>query len=409
MNEQSATFLERRLGDTLDAMVAREVPTALTVPDLIESGRRRVRRRRARTTLELSATLVAALALVIGVVAGTGHQGSTPMPEPTPGPVNGAVTPSATATIGTRTDPAAPIVAFGWLPPDRNGEYEVGQTAKGLNFNVGTDPSTGQPPLTAPGDSQLQVSGPGRQLLSVFLQGPGAEIMPGTTLTPAGDVQGHQAFWGTGSPGSADAVRHTKLMLAWQYEPSAWAYIFLENADTGVANGQMMLQVARNLEIGPTNPAALPFHLAALPAGMLADDVEIDLPQQHAPQAGYAALRLCAVSACPMSGGGLLISQSSTTWTGNPTLVVNGAPQLMPGLPDPAGGVPVTVGGHEATLWTNATGATLRFTYGTAEVIIQAADDEYRALGGLDGFLAFCASPTWLGADPAHWTTHVIG
>lgn len=73
------------------------------------------------------------------------------------------------------------------------------------------------------------------------------------------------------------------------------------------------------------------------------------------------------------------------------------------------GGVPVTVGGHAALLWTNSNGATLSFTYGVARVVIQAAGKEYQALGGRDGFLTFCRSLRWFGADPTHWTTNVLG
>ena len=324
MNEQRTTFLEQRLGQSLDALAADEVPTSLTVSDLIDSGRRRARRRRARAAIELTATFVAVAALSIGVVVGTGHGGDTTDPTKF-GPK-----PSATVktTMGTPTDPAAPIVEFGQLPADRSGEYEVRVSAVGFNYHAPNDPKTAVPPMNGPGTSQVQVWGPSNQLLDVRLQGPGSGIEPGTTFTPAGLVQGHQAYWATGAPGSPQAERVGQLLLMWQYQPDAWANVTLANAAPSVANGETMLSVARNLKIGPVNPTALPFHLAKLPAGMTPDNVDIDLPHQHGAQTGYAALRLCIVPACSTTGQGLLISQGSTTRMSNSTLTVDGAPQL---------------------------------------------------------------------------------
>ena len=402
MSEQSATMLERRLGEAFEAMVADEAPTAVTVADLIESGRRQARRRRARAAFGLSAVMITATACVIGVVAGTGHAGGTT------GPAKGGAKPSATATMGTRTDPAAPIVAFGWLPPDRSGEYEISQSATGGNYNA-IDPKTGRPALDGPGTSGIQVWGPGNELLNAFVQGRGSGIYPGMTFTPAGTVQGHPAFWAAGTPGTTQGSPTGYLVLMWQYEPDAWVTVSLANAATSTANGDMLLNVAQHLKIGPANPAALPFHVPVLPAGIRPGTVDIDLPHQSGPQAGYAALRLCAVSPCVQTGGGVVISQGSTTWTSHSVSTVDHAPQLPRSGAVPADGVPVDVGGHAALLWTNSSGATLSFTYGTARVVIQAADEEYQALGGRDGFLAFCRTLTWLGADPAHWTTHVLG
>lgn len=133
--------------------------------------------------------------------------------------------------------------------------------------------------------------------------------------------------------------------------------------------------------------------------------VNIDLPKQHGAQVGEASLQLCVVNPCGESGG-LVVTQQSMTWINSSMLGVEAAP-----LPYQIGGGPgtaVTINGRSARLWTNSQGATVYFVYGKAVVTISAAGAEYKALGG-SGFLAFCRSLAFLGANPADWTTDVIG
>lgn len=390
MNEYDTTLFEQRLGDAFDGIVAGELPSAVTVAGLVESGRRQVRRRRTRAAFGASVAMVmvTAIAVTIGVVAGSGPRGGAL------GVGQITAKPSASASVrtdlmvGTSTDPAAPIIAYGWLPPGHSGEFQISQDDTGA--------------------SGLSVWGPGSEYISTFVQAPGVTPVAASNRVPAGDVQGHPAFWVMGAPGTAKAASAATLYLMWQYEPGAWASVMLSNAATSVANGEMLLEIARNLKIGPAHPVAMPYHLPTLPGGIRPDSVDVDLPHQQGSQTGSAALRLCIVSPCFQTGG-LLIRQDSTTWMAGSSLGVDSAPQSPGGRAPTSGGTPVTVGGNAARLWTNASGATLSFTYGTATVAIEAAGKEYQALGGLDGFLAFCRAVTWYGADPAHWTTNVLG
>jgi hypothetical protein len=379
----------------------------VTVADVIAAGRREIHRRRNRAAFTLSAVLVAGAALAFGALALAHGGGSAP-------PAQTGVTAAPSPSIGSGSDPAAPTIAFGWLPANLNGEYEVSQSATGPNYTHGVDPRTNLPAFDGPGLSGVQVWAPGDVILTAGVSGPGSGVEPDLTIAAAGTVDGHQAWWGTGAPGSKKASAVGNLYLMWQYEPDAWASV-VYHGNTDAADGAMVLKVANNLTIGPANAYALPFRMTGLPSGMHADAVDIDLPHEQGSQVGAVALRLCVTSPCSDGGGGLVISQQSTTWVNNSTFTVDGAPQVnpftagsTPGNSLPAG-KSVSVDGHSAELRTNAKGATLTFTYGDSRVLISAADAEYKAVGGESGFLAFCDSLTWFGSNPAQWTTSVLG
>ena len=124
MNQQTDDLSWRqRLGDGLVALAEAEAPTrTVTVADVIEAGRLHIRRRRRRTAFALSAVLVAGTALSFGALALANRGGGAP-------PADGDPTTAATSSIGTGSDLAAPIVAFGWLPASFSGAYEVQQYA----------------------------------------------------------------------------------------------------------------------------------------------------------------------------------------------------------------------------------------------------------------------------------------
>ncbi|MBR7836863.1 hypothetical protein KDL01_26530 [Actinospica durhamensis] len=397
--------MEQRLEAALEALAAQDAPpAAVSVSGLIETGRA-ARRRRGRVAITLSTALAVCAALGVGVAAENGG-------EHGPGQT-GSGTPSPTASVGA--DPAAPIIAFGWLPAGSDGEYEVDQSATGPDYLKPVDLKTGWIPLDGPGTSEVQVWGPGAQILTAGVQGAGSGASPGHGAASAGLVQGHPAWWAGGAPGSASAARNESLDLQWQYAPGAWATVMLNNAKTDSANGLMMLRVAQSLVIGPADRNPLPFRIPALPAGLHVDSVSIDLRQRTGARVGAAALRLCLTSPCAANDetGGLVISQSSTLWTANSSLAVDGAPDVLPnGNVDIAADgseTPVTVDGRAGRLYVQGTGATLLITDGTTRILVQAAGAEYRAVGGRTGLLAFAASIAWLGTDPAHWTTQVIG
>jgi hypothetical protein len=401
VNEQTNTASwEERLGDRLNALAESEAPAVtVTVDKVIVSGRRQLRRR--SRSFALTAALVGAVALTAGVlaVAGPGHNtgGATPATSP-------SGTPNAAAD-----DPLSPSIAFGWLPTSLSGLYEVQQAASGPNYNGPVNPTTHLPAENGPGSSMVQAWSTGDDILTATATEPGSGMPPGATKLAAGDVQGHQAWWVSGTPGSSKAATIGNLVLEWQYAPNAWASVSY-HGQTDAAAGTMVLKVANNLKIGPLDPVALPFSLSRIPAGMHVDSTLVNLSQLHGAKLGTASLRICVTSPCTPDGGGLVVLQQEASWVGNSYLGVYDAP--MPSTQEPNGqltqGTPTTIDGHAAEVWTNSKGATVTFAYAGASVTISAADTEYRDLGGLNGFLAFCRTLSWYGASPSHWTTDVI-
>lgn len=398
MNPQNPAMWEERLSDGLSALAESEAPAAtVTVADVLDSGRRRLRRR--TRTFALAGALVSTAALAVGVlaVAGPSRTGGT---QPTGSS-------SAHPPAAPSADPLAPILAFGWLPASLNGTYAIQQSKSGPDYNHAAGP-TGATPMDGPGVSMLQVWSAAGAELTASVSGPGSGMDPGSTKIPAGTVQGRQAWWMTGAPGTATAEAARSLELEWQYEPNAWAQVTYQG-QTDTATAATVIRVADNLVIGPYNPTALPFSLKKIPAGMHVDAADVNLQQPHGSTLGVASLRICVKSPCSPGTGGLVVVQQAGSFVGNSVLAAFDAP-----LPDTETGgtvdqgTPVTVNGYAARLWTNAKGATVTFNYAGANVTISAADTEYQALGGVNGFLAFCRSLSWYGANPSHWTTDVI-
>jgi hypothetical protein len=394
VNEQNMTVAERRLSDGLDALAETEAPAAtVTVAEVISSGKQALRRRRSRGALALSAALVVVAGVAIGVPAAIGGGSGTTSAAP----AHHIPVPMGAVTLNV-----SPPVEFGYLPASLNGEYEVSYGATGPNYKGKIDPSTNLPPFDGPGGYGVQVWAPGDVILSAGLTGAGSGTDPSLKFTAsAGTVQGHQAWWTLGAPGSHSAAAAGNLELMWQYEPGAWAMV-LYHGNTGAVSGPMLLQVADGLVIGEQNPVQLPFGYT-LPGSMHVDAVQADLPKQHGAQVGAAAVRVCTKSPC--ADGGLVISQDSATWQNNSTLVNYDAPKANPGTKYTT----VTVAGHTAQLRTTSTAATLTFGYDGTNVTVAASGAEYTALGGRDGFLSFSRSLTWYGADPAHWTSGIGG
>jgi hypothetical protein len=56
-----------------------------------------------------------------------------------------------------------------------------------------------------------------------------------------------------------------------------------------------------------------------------------------------------------------------------------------------------------------ADNATLAFSEDGSGVMVSAAGAEYQAIGGESGLIAVARSLTWLGSNPAHWTTNAVG
>jgi hypothetical protein len=401
VNQETTASWEERLGDRLNALAESDAPAVtVTVHEVIASGRSHLRRR--TRTFALSAALVSAVALAATLlaVAGPGH-GSAPS----------GVTHSGTPS-GSVTNPLSPSIAFGWLPSSLNGEYDVEGAATGPNYNEPVDPTTHSAPLNGPGVSAVVASaGVDGPHLTAYAGDPGSGMYTGGTKTPAGDVQGHQAWWTSVAPGQSPALPARTLELQWQYEPNAWASIvYVGQVDTAART--MVLKVANNLKIGRPTPLALPFSLPKLPADMHVDSALVNLPQPHGAQVGAASLRLCVESPCSPDTGGLVIAQQQNSSSFMPDSILAAFDAPLPDLQLPNGQItqstPTTVDGQGAQVWTNTKGATVTFDYPGASVTISAADAEYHSLGGLSGFLAFCRSLSWYGSTLSHWTTNVI-
>jgi hypothetical protein len=353
----------------------------VTVADLIAAGREARRRRRRHTAFALSAVLVVVAALSFGAVLAAGHD------ESMAPPANGG----PPSSIGTASDPAAPIVSFGWLPTALKGEYDVEQD---------------------PGSSDVKVwNVQGGAFLEAYVNGYGSGFQPGPS---AGTVRGHQAWWNA-IPGSGQAAAAMRLVLMWRYAPGAWASIDYYNGTTDPAAAAMLLKVADNLVIGPPDAQALPFHLPKLPAHMHTDAVRVYLDQWQNAHLGDTALRLCVTSPC--ADGGLIVWQQSSTYLNavlsmtplsHDTQIDPFNDNYRPGT-DKSTSRSVTVDGQQAKLWTTADSATLVFSDDASGVMVSAAGAEYQAIGGESGLIAFARSLTWLGSNPAHWTTNAVG
>lgn len=384
MNEQNTALWERRLGDGLNALIDDDAdapaPT-VTVADLIAAGREARRRRRRHSAFALTAVLVVSAALSFGAVLAAGHDES--MAPPAKG--------GPPSSVGTASDPAAPIVSFGWLPAALRGEYDIDQD---------------------PGSSDVTVwNVRGGASLEAYVNGYGSGFEPGPS---AGTVRGHQAWWNA-APGSGQAAAAMRLVLMWHYAPDAWASIDYYNGATDAAAAATLLKVADNLVIGPPHAQALPFRLPRMPAHMHTDAVRVYLDQWQNAHLGDAAVRLCVTSPC--TGGGLIVSQQSSTYL-NAVLSMNPLSHdtqidpftgdFRPGT-DKSTSRSVTVDGRQAKLWTTADSATLVFSDDGSGVMVSATGAEYQAIGGESGLIAFARSLTWLGSSPAHWTTNAVG
>ena len=400
MSEQNTALWERRLGDVLNALIDddADVPApTVTVADLIAAGREiRRRRRRRHTVFALSAVLVVIAALSFGAVLAVAHQDS--VVPPAYGIPSGVMS----------SDPASPTIAFGWLPTDLRGEYQVEQEAVGTSLTPNLNASSALSADTAAGASGVQIWNLMNTYLYAFV-GSGPGFQHGT---PAGTVSGHQAWWSV-APGSAQAATAGRLILTWQYKPNAWAVIDYTSPSTDAPTGAMVLKVANGLVIGPAHAYALPFRIPKVPASLHPDGVLLSLDQKQNAQNGNAALRFCVISPCAEDG--LIVSQLAMTGVRQSLLYWSNAPQIDPftGKFRPDTDKPTsqnaTVDNMPAELWTTTNSATLLFTVGTSSEMVSATGAEYKAIGGKSGLIAFARSLTWLGTDPSRWTTNVLG
>lgn len=405
MNEQKTALWERRLGDGLNTLIdagADAPASAVTVAQVMAEGRE-IRRRRRNTAFAICAVLIAATALTAGAIAAAGPADVGP-------PTRGTTSP---ATPVTGTDPLAPNVAFGWLPTEMTSEYEVEQSVDGVRFAPKVDQNQILSTEWGPGTSGVQAWSLGGTYLYAFLTDPGDSFDPSAArLTPAGTVQGHQAWWSQ-TPGSSVAAIEKRLILTWQYSPHVWATVDYSYGDTDATAAAMVLKVAAALQIGTPHAYALPFRLKAIPAGMHVDTVRIDLDQQQNPRNGDAALKLCLTSPC--SSGGIVVSEYIGAWQRPSTFTLPEDPALDPftgKLPPGFSGQPfhgVDINGQQASVTGTATGATLTFQIGDEDVTFEALGKEYTAIGGQSGLAAFARTVTWLNAAPSNWTTAVVG
>lgn len=343
---------EERLAGNLVALADyRTPPTSVAVEAVIGAGRRRVQRRRGGTALGTAAVVA---------IAGLGAWGAT---VATRGHSDAAL---AEESAGFGSDPMTPQLAFGWLPGPATG-----------GFGWSEDPTRG---------STIDVEN-GTVNLSVTLEHPGAPE-PGGPYTDGGTVNGHRAVWASGVA--------IEPVLAWHYKPDAWAYVLAEGANSADTH-----KIAETLRIGPQVPIPLPMHVAALPHGFTVG--------------GGSATGHTATKG-DTGGGFTLCTQGNCSWN-NLTVTANigfglklpgEASTVVAGASAPASGKPVS-GGFAPFSPPRGGPVIESFSIDGLQVRAEAFGTAVQAIGGESGLTAFIKSITWYGADPATWTTNVIG
>lgn len=335
-----------------------------------------------------------------GLGAGAGTATGTSLNTYTPVPSAGAVTPTPstsalaissppvptnTYAVLSGTDPIVSSVAFGWLP--------AGLWTDGLNWSSGTGAvkSTMLIAGTAGGNPQfnLSVLPPG--------QSPATSWDNGTT-SPAPDVNGRTAYWAGAVPGSSAAAGNGQLILEWEYAPNSWAALTSQTGDTTSTGVATIYQVAENVKYNQHVASASPFRLAQAPAG---------IPLANA---GY----LPFTDAVSPSGPDVSLSYADSTGSGSTykaNILLIDVSLYKGAIPDPAK-QRITVGGHQATLWTTATTTELTvFDVDGLVVEIDAQGDKALAdINAAGGIVAYYQNViTLFGPNPTNWTTAVVG
>lgn len=359
----------------------------------------RRRRRATRVGGSVAGTCLAVLLVFAFVV-----HGAAPGAEPD-GSASGSAAP--VPSPATVHDPLSPLVYFGWLP---TGVHLTGSTG---TYTTASDGSTEFGVMAlAPGkpvSHQCSDSSPVAATALVHGEPPQCNVI-------APDVNGHPAYWAF-PPGSADAFVGF-VELVWQYAPNAWALLDA-NIGKDVSNDIVptVYKVAESLQF-KANSLPLPFHLPSAPAGL----VTMTVRWQGAPSAargsqpGNKWIGVDLSYSSPPSGTEPASIFDLTTDV--PAAKFPTAAQLrISANPTPAKDIKyLTIDGLQAVTVIGALDGgepierlVVHDVDGVDFALSASGTKAIAAVNAAGGLVGYYHAMQVLGADPANWTTDVIG
>lgn len=354
-----------------------------------ETGRVIRRRRRTATALGSTAAAVIAVVAIAGSLVLTNGiakpaQGEAAGPSSTSAGPSGTSTASATNAALTGTDPIRTTARFGWLP--------AGAAISDQNWGTGGDEQ-----MALIGTKPL---GAGIDLSVSYGAEPPLGNLPGgkaATRIPAADVNGDHAYW-LAKPRAGGATGDQDVTLRWKFASNGWANLEIFGLTSDQDFTTLVYQIADSVTFGHSDPVALPFHIAALPAGLTIDaGHHATEPQMFGGEPGELPVYTWAAG---VSGGG----GQTAIWSINTQPYVPGPTKA----PD-TGGFDIenlTVDGHHAEL--DPMGLTV-FDVDGMTVNVRATGKYLTDINAAGGYTALFNRLTLLGDNQANWTTHVLG
>jgi hypothetical protein len=355
-------------------------PSAVDLERAVADARRAKSRRRAGGAASGTVAIALAAALFIptssggsGAPVGTGQQ-------PT-------VSPSATAAL-SGTDPATAQATFSMLPSgfvfgDAD-VYAAGANTGKLEDLTAYDTATDQ-------GITLTLPPPGPTP-------PVADDNGGGLATPVSAplVGPDQALWYS-APGTTEAYVHG-VELAWEITPNQWVMLDLYGPDTSTAITGLVYQLAEWVQLRPAMVYPLPLHLTPPPGlPFLEADYANSPPDQSGVKLSFGT------PDASVSVGGMVSISVGQTW---PVGAGDGSPTALASATVST----TTVNGCAVTLTAAVNDEVLQAPgCDGLEIQINAVGTAVQALQEQGGILGFFRSITWLGSDPANWTTHVLG
>ena len=401
--------LEIRLEAEYESALDVEAPPIGVDVELARANGRALRRRR-RVAGGVAGTglLAAALSILIalGALPGVGR-GSV---DTTSGGGN-----YSGESVPPADDPLATRVSFGWLPdgvavaglmtqyPDI-GDITAG--GAGMRFTASVLPRGRQWAANCPTNQPAQ-STPVPSASEVTLDSVTVQCDP-----PAANVNGRTAYWLT-PPGNPEAS-YGGVALRWQYADDAWAELDAAvpaTVDTPTVT-DLMHRIAESIQVSRFQAVPMPFHVGKMPGGwQFALAGRIDGPQGRQVGADssdwYGASLAINVGTSGPGSGEIQIwanpeSATFPTATEKQAIVLSTPPSHTQNL---------TVDGHQAEILTdgNDTALIVHDVKGLDVVVEAIGAAGFSLVNSVGSIVDYYHTITFLGADRANWTTHVIG
>ena len=385
-------------------------PCSVVVSQGIAAGRRKANHRLAAGLGGGALAVTAAAAIGVPALLGTGAAPAANGDRSGVVPVGSSTPPGAVKQLTGGTDPLTVTAEFGWLPAALStASSQVDPQEPGTALNAATaDLSIG---------IELTVLPRGAQVPATHFKG--GIVTPHTS---APSVNGHTAYW-TFVPGSSEADADGSVDLAWEYEPNAWATLEYDSTDTGTDVTSTVYKIADSITFGSPVAKPLPFQLTS-PPDLPVTDAESS--RSTSAPTGYGWLTFGGPGAKgPGSGtltiltapaGTLIPKQSSLYASGQnlpsptPTSTADKGQQAQQFLTSTGTTrTPITVDGHQAQLLTTRTTAQLVvLDVNGQDLELTAEGPELTTINAAGGLVAYYRTITWLGTDPANWSTSVI-